>query len=563
MSKLIDNSLTVYEILENIKNGRYVMPAFQRQYVWSMEQIENLWDSILLDYPISTFLFWHIDDKNVTWDTYFCNFLQDVTFNSRKQASDVNYSLTSINVNQTDIAILDGQQRLTSLFLSLYGSSSIRPNYARRQTGVTISASLIIELDKNKLETEKEEYAGKKYGIKFTDKVANISNTQFEIKNIMDEKFQNESTRENAFEETVINVPADSKEYAKNILRKLYYKIFVEKIIRYVEIVDMSQDDALEMFIRFNSGGKPLRKTEIVMSILEAYWPSAKAEFNKILCGPYEGFDTDFIIRLAIILYGDVNKSIINKQCADDLKNNWIYFKTALNDMRDLFDKMNIDLDRFAHSNNILIPIVYYIYNNPDYEEDMEAIKVYLVRALFFSIFRGSSAKVIMSFINQIRNNNMKLTIELLNSISKFRVTDGKVEDLLNLEKGNSIVSDVFYYLGLKWINRNFKYEQDHLHPESRFNESRPFTLSPEEWQKWRSMRNRLPNLQLLEGRSNGSKSNMRLIDYCNDMNDEQKEVFYRHAMIPRDVSLEFENFQEFYEARKQILKEKLLELLK
>lgn len=563
MSKLIDNSLTVYEILENIKNGRYVMPAFQRQYVWSMEQIENLWDSILLDYPISTFLFWHIDDKNVTWDTYFCNFLQDVTFNSRKQASDVNYSLTSINVNQTDIAILDGQQRLTSLFLSLYGSSSIRPNYARRQTGVTISASLIIELDKNKLETEKEEYAGKKYGIKFTDKVANISNTQFEIKNIMDEKFQNESTRECAFEETVINVPADSKEYAKNILRKLYHKIFVEKIIRYVEIVDMSQDDALEMFIRFNSGGKPLRKTEIVMSILEAYWPSAKAEFNKILCGPYEGFDTDFIIRLAIILYGDVNKSIINKQCADDLKNNWIYFKTALNDMRDLFDKMNIDLDRFAHSNNILIPIVYYIYNNPDYEEDTEAIKVYLVRALFFSIFRGSSAKVIMSFINQIRNNNMKLTIELLNSISKFRVTDGKVEDLLNLEKGNSIVSDVFYYLGLNWINRNFKYEQDHLHPESRFNESRPFTLSPEEWQKWRSMRNRLPNLQLLEGRSNGSKSNMRLIDYCNDMNDEQKEVFYRHAMIPRNVSLEFENFQEFYEARKQILKEKLLELLK
>ena len=34
------------------------MPAFQRQYVWSMEQVEKLWDSILLDYPIATFLFW-------------------------------------------------------------------------------------------------------------------------------------------------------------------------------------------------------------------------------------------------------------------------------------------------------------------------------------------------------------------------------------------------------------------------------------------------------------------------------------------------------------------------
>lgn len=51
MSVLIDNSITIYEALERIKNGKYVMPAFQRQYVWSMEQIEKLWDSILLDYP--------------------------------------------------------------------------------------------------------------------------------------------------------------------------------------------------------------------------------------------------------------------------------------------------------------------------------------------------------------------------------------------------------------------------------------------------------------------------------------------------------------------------------
>ena len=48
MSRLIDNSITIYEALQNIKDGKYVMPAFQRQFVWSMEQIEKLWDSILL-----------------------------------------------------------------------------------------------------------------------------------------------------------------------------------------------------------------------------------------------------------------------------------------------------------------------------------------------------------------------------------------------------------------------------------------------------------------------------------------------------------------------------------
>ncbi|MFB0843375.1 DUF262 domain-containing protein [Paenibacillus oleatilyticus] len=54
MSRLIDNSITIYEALQNIKDGKYVMPAFQRQFVWGMEQIEKLWDSILLDYPIAS-----------------------------------------------------------------------------------------------------------------------------------------------------------------------------------------------------------------------------------------------------------------------------------------------------------------------------------------------------------------------------------------------------------------------------------------------------------------------------------------------------------------------------
>ena len=35
MSKLIENSITIYEALQNIKNGKYVMPAFQRQFVWT------------------------------------------------------------------------------------------------------------------------------------------------------------------------------------------------------------------------------------------------------------------------------------------------------------------------------------------------------------------------------------------------------------------------------------------------------------------------------------------------------------------------------------------------
>ena len=61
MSRLNDESITIYEAMKNIQTGKYVMPAFQRQYVWSMEKIEKLWDSILQGYDVSTFLFWYIE----------------------------------------------------------------------------------------------------------------------------------------------------------------------------------------------------------------------------------------------------------------------------------------------------------------------------------------------------------------------------------------------------------------------------------------------------------------------------------------------------------------------
>jgi uncharacterized protein with ParB-like and HNH nuclease domain len=562
MSNFKDQSITIHEALQNIKDGKYVMPAFQRQFVWSMEQIEKLWDSILLDYPIATFLFWHIDDSNVTWDTYFCEFLSEVTFDSRKQADTVNYDLTSINVMNTDTAILDGQQRLTSLFLSLFGEAYMRPKNARRNTGSKIVTKLLIELNKNKISVDEDEYNSKKFDIKFSDKIGRLSPTQFEIKNILNEKFHDEASREKTIEDTIVNVPADSKDYARNILQKLYKEIFVEKLVRYTEIHDMKQDDALEMFVRFNSGGKALRKSEITMSILEAYWPSAKTEFGKIFVDSYERFDTDFIIRSALMLYGDVVKSNINKKIAEDLKNDWSGFKKALKDLESLLKKMGIDVSRFSSSWNVLLPIIYYIYYNPNYGKNIDSIRAYLLRAIFFTYFQSGTTSKLQQMKSNINSFDYEITIEMLNQMNDLRVTDGKIEDVLNSEKGSRVAGEVLYYLNLDWTNKNFKYEQDHLHPDNRFDGSKPISVSMDNWKRWRGMRNRLPNLHLLEGRSNGSKNDMRLVDYYNDMNDEQKAEFCEQAMIPRDASLEIEDFEKFYEARNVILTEKIRELL-
>lgn len=562
MSILKDSSITIYEALQNIKNGKYVMPAFQRQYVWSMEQIEKLWDSILLDYPIATFLFWHVDDDNVSWDTYFCNFLSEVTFDSRKQADSVNYELTGINVNTTDTAVLDGQQRLTSLYLSLLGDAYIRQKHARKMNKGGLVTKLLIELNKNKLDVDEEEYNSKKFDIKFSEKIGRLSPTQFEIRNILDAKFQDEATRERVIEDTIANVPADSKDYARSILQKLYHKVFVEKLVRYTEIHDMNQDDALEMFVRFNSGGKALKKSEITMSILEAYWPSAKTEFGKLLIDSYDGFGSDFIIRSALMLYGDVVKSNINKQIAEELKNNWSDFRKALKNLETILKDMKIEISRFSSSWNVLLPILYFIYYNPGYKNNIEGIRSYLMRAILFTYFQSGTTGKLQQMKSNINSYDYEITVDMLDQITDLRVTDGKIEDILNAEKGSRVAGDALYYLSLDWINKNFKYEQDHLHPFERFDGSKPVSVSMEDWRRWRGNRNRLPNLQLLEGRSNGSKNDMRLIDYYNDMNDDQKSEFNKQAIIPEGISLELENFDEFYERRKAVLMNRIRVLL-
>ncbi len=561
MGILKDESISIYDAVQNIKDDKYVMPAFQRQFCWSMEQIEKLWDSILQGYPISTFLFWHIDDNNITADTKFCTFLNEISFDNRSNADSPNYNLEIINTERTDTAILDGQQRLTSLYLSLLCSAFKRQRYARRG-GERILCKLFIELDKNKITVDEEEYNSKKYDIRFTDKAGNLTVTQFDIKKIMQPEFSKKETRVQAIEDILKNIPADSKEYASNILNTLCQKIYDEKLIRFVEILDMNQDDALEMFVRFNSGGTRLSKSEITMSILEAYWPEARNQFGMALQdSSYRDFKNDFIIRTALMLYGDVVKSVINESIANDLRANWRAFKIALKNLEKVLKEFKIDIRRFSSSWNVLLPVIYYIYNNPDYINNKTAIKKYLLRAILFSYFQSGTTSKLQTMKQHINNNNMELTTELLDGISTLNVTDGKIEDILNSEKGSHIANETLYYLSIDWLNPEIIYEADHLHPDSRFDKTKPVSITQEKWLSWRKLRNKIPNLHYLSWQLNDRRQEMPLSEFYNNV-IEDKDNFRHNSYIPDEVSLDFVNFENFYEARKLLLKNKLKELL-
>ena len=223
---------------------------------------------------------------------------------------------------------------------------------------------------------------------------------------------------------------------------------------------------------------------------------------------------------------------------------------------------MNIDIKRFSSSWNILLPVIFFIYNNPDYEQDKNSIRVYLVRAILFTYFKSGTTGKLAQIRNNIIECENRITIDMLDNMREFRVSDDKIEDLLNLEYGSKVVEEILYYLSLDWHEKDVSYNVDHLHPENAF-KSKPRSLTMEEWNKCRADRNKLPNLELLDESWNKARHDKPLFDFYESFDDTLKSQFKDHAILPENVSLELENFREFFDARKEILKEKIKAILR
>jgi uncharacterized protein with ParB-like and HNH nuclease domain len=97
---------TVAQIVDRI-NRNHFLPAIQRPFIWSTEQILQLYDSLMKGYPISSFLFWDVAPENKgNWEIY-------------KFAENFKFGELHSELAETDgrdiTLVLDGQQRLTSL----------------------------------------------------------------------------------------------------------------------------------------------------------------------------------------------------------------------------------------------------------------------------------------------------------------------------------------------------------------------------------------------------------------------------------------------------------------
>ncbi len=130
---------TIKDVVDEL-NVRYFLPDIQREYVWlnkaDDKKIEQLFDSILRGYPIGSFLFWQLQKNDIArsdeQDSDKLNFQLYKFITNYDERKPHNEKINIEEINRDDLFIvLDGQQRLTSLYIGLKGTRTLKKKKAR------------------------------------------------------------------------------------------------------------------------------------------------------------------------------------------------------------------------------------------------------------------------------------------------------------------------------------------------------------------------------------------------------------------------------------------------
>ncbi|MDN5524974.1 DUF262 domain-containing protein, partial [Acinetobacter sp.] len=390
--------ITIANAIEKIETNKFLLPAIQREFVWESSKIEWLFDSIMRNYPISSFLFWEVKEETAT-NYKFYKFIHE--FRERYKTHNEEISTNGIS---TFSAVLDGQQRLTSLYIGLKGSYAYK-EYRRKweDTEWSIPTRHLYLNISQPLENEED---GRYYEFSFLEQSqtqqANLyrKNNQewFKVGHILN--YHSEQNFD-AFVED-FNHP-----FARKALRQLRRTILEHKTINYFLEEEQSLDKALNIFIRINSGGEPLNFSDLLMSIAVANWEKkdARKEIHKLVDNIRDkGFSIskDLILKTFLYLYNkDIKFKVTNfsKENAKIFEAEWDNIRNAILSAFDTLNTFGFS-DYTLTSKNAIIPIIYYIYHRKiyqdfstkiEYKNDRETIKKWLHIILIKKVFGGTS----------------------------------------------------------------------------------------------------------------------------------------------------------------------------
>lgn len=568
-----ESALKIYDVVNNIHKKKYLLPAIQREFVWNTYQIERLFDSIMRNYPISSFLFWQVDKENVN-DFEFYEFLREFHERDRRHNSKAD-----VNGEEGITAILDGQQRLTSIYIGLKGSFAEKLPRKRWDNDLAYPKKKLYLNLVNKSEDNELEFNF--CFLTDDDATKNDENNYwFRVGDILNLKEPGEVNSYLIKNKIFQEYTTEQAEFANNTLFKLHNVIHITPLISHYKEQSQSLDKVLNIFIRINSGGTVLSYSDLLLSIATAQWEEkdAREEIIKFVdevndIGDGFNFNKDFVLKSSLVIneFSDFAFKVDNFNKANMLKieKNWDAITNSIRIAVKLVSSFGYNRETLT-SNNAIIPIAYYLYKIGATEsyptstknlKDKEKIKKWLILSLVKRAFSGQPDNVLRPIRKIILENQDSFPTELI--IEKFKGTNKSLlfstEDIENLTHYKYGQGFTFSILSLLYpqLDYNNQFHIDHIFPKSLFTKTklRKRGIAEEDIDTYYDWFNYLGNLQLIGAIPNIEKTNIEFKTWLNKVypekrnQDQFKEVHY----IP-NVELDFENFIEFVEEREKLL---------
>lgn len=570
--------ITISEAIDNINRKRYILPSIQREFIWEPDQITKLFDSLMRGYPIGSFLLWGLEKDKIK-DYQFYEFITH--FHERDLRHNPKANVTG---EQNVTAVLDGQQRLTALFIGLKGTYAYKTPFKKESSyGAYPTRKFYLNLLSKASDDELELLYDFKFLTPLEAQKRDDNTFWFEVSKVLE--FTSLRDVYNYLREKSI---IEAK-FADECLCNLYQVVQEKRIINYYLETSQNLEKVLNIFIRVNSGGTILSYSDLLLSIATAQWKTrdAREEIIKfvedlnIIRNGFK-FNKDFVLKSCLVL-SDFNQIAFkvenfNRANMELIEQNWDRITKAIHIAVDLVASFGYGGETLT-SNNAIIPIAYYILKkgNPEsfilstnYKDDREKIGKWLKCSLLKRSFSGQPDNVLNPITKVIQENSDVFPIDAI--VERFKGTNKSLkfteEDLESLLSYKYNEAYSFSVLSLLYPTLDYRnqFHKDHIHPRSFFKKSELRKKGIPDWQHERFLENAdcIGNLQLMEGLPNEEKNNTDFKEWLertySNVN-ERKEVMKKNY-IPENVDLSFTNFHKFLDARNKLILEKLRETL-
>jgi hypothetical protein len=533
--------------LNNVdEEGGFWLPNIQRPFVWSEEQICRLFDSILREYPISTLLIWKTN-SDIRRRKFIDNWKDTLRLSDFYVPQDV----------KKKSLVLDGQQRLQSLFIGLCGS------FEGNELCLDILSGEVTAPDDIK------------YRFRFVDP-AHIAFPLVKFKDLI---FTTKKHRE-LYEGLVASAArplTKGEEHKIDDHLDLIDRTFkMDEAVTYQELDSIdnptlyTEDDVVEVFIRANSGGTKLAKSDLLFSLLNAAWEVADQEMEDLLDSLNKhgfAFDRDFVLKTCLVLLGQGARYEVQKfrktGVREDIQAEWNKIAKAIQDVLDFVRGHTfIKCDKALPSYLVLIPLVYVRYHFPDAWNEAKDRDTYILRCSLTGAFSGQPDNLIDALVKRLHELKGFSLDEAFGVIR----TQGRSLEL---------TEDRFWQMGygsdtihlLFNLMYSFNYtpafdgnmpQVDHIFPQSELRKVKvenPRTGRKDLLRYRDAERNQLANCMLLTMQENGPSGKW------DTMPDEwfagKDKAYLEKHLIPTDPELwKLDRFENFVEERKKLIRE-------